>query len=186
MASSTFFFFFFFSLWYDLTPSLPDHWQTLGRKVEFMPYLRSLARNEMQTVSTRIWTVDTKSIFYNDHYTTHAFYKFFLQHVTNHSSKGNFQAKKTWFWIQSFPSPKLVASSKLKNTVCPYYLPIVRGEKGWNYSFLDDISTKWNANNLIKGLDLAHQFHFLWKLMSPSTELIKITKKKQHANWKKI
>ena len=29
--------------------------------------------------------------------------------------------------IQSFPSPRLVASPRLKNPVCPYYLPIAGG-----------------------------------------------------------
>ena len=37
--------------------------------------------------------------------------------------KVNFLAEFYRFWIQSFPSPRLVASPRLKNSVCPTIYP---------------------------------------------------------------
>ena len=42
-------------------------------------------------------------------------------------TQGQFLSGVSQVWIQSFPSPRLVASPRLKNLVCPTILPIAGG-----------------------------------------------------------
>ncbi len=42
-------------------------------------------------------------------------------------TQGQFLSGVQQVWIQSFPSPRLVASPRLKNPSLPYYLPIAGG-----------------------------------------------------------
>ena len=53
-------------------------------------------------------------------------------------------------WIQSFPSPRLVAILKLKSTVCPDYFTLRWRESSWILTFPESISTMWNANSLVQ------------------------------------
>ena len=57
-------------------------------------------------------------------------------------------------WIQSFPSPRPVASPRLKNPVCPR-------ENNWIHTFPKGISAMWNAISLVQDLNSCRRVHFL-------------------------
>ena len=68
----------------------------------------------------------------------------------------------SWFyqiWIQSFPSPRLIALPRQMN----HYLPIAGGGDNWIHIFPNGISGMWNAISLVQDLNLFRRIHFLWR-----------------------
>ena len=63
-------------------------------------------------------------------------------------------------WIQSFPSPRLVTSPRLKHTVCPNYIPIAGGGIIGFIPFPRVLVLLWNAISLVQDLNSCHRVHF--------------------------
>ena len=84
---------------------------------------------------------------------------------TNPSARAGYDTRSIFFkeefnrfWIQSFPSPRLVASPRLKSLVCPN---IYWRENNWIHTFPKGISAMWNAISLFQDLNSCRRVHFL-------------------------
>ena len=62
---------------------------------------------------------------------------------------GQFLSGVLQVWIQSFPSPRLVISPRLKKSVCPTIYPIAGGRIIGFHTFPKGISAKGNAISLV-------------------------------------
>ena len=69
--------------------------------------------------------------------------------------KVNFLSGFQQVWIQSFSSPTLVASPRLKNTACP--------TNNWSHTFPTGISAMCNTISLVQDLNSCRRVHFLWR-----------------------
>ena len=65
-------------------------------------------------------------------------------------TQGQFLSGVQQVWIQSFPSPRLVASPRLKNLVYPTIYPW--RENNWIHTFPKGVSAIWNAISLVQDL----------------------------------
>ena len=75
-------------------------------------------------------------------------------------TQGQFLTGVYQVWIQTFPSPRLVASPRMKNTVCPTLTHSGR-ENNWIHTFPKGISAMWNAISLVQCLNSCNRVHFL-------------------------
>ena len=74
-------------------------------------------------------------------------------------------------WIKSFPSPTLVALSRLKTQSALLFIQNW-GENRWINAFPKGINMKWNADSLIQDLELRELVWFLFLMAYQSSWII--------------
>ena len=75
-------------------------------------------------------------------------------------TQGHFLSGVWQVWIQSIPSPRLVASPRLKNQSALLFTHSWR-ENNWIHTFPKGISAMWNAISLVLDLNSCCRVHFL-------------------------
>ena len=79
---------------------------------------------------------------------THTYMLMYLPTPLDKQDVTNLLSGVLQVWIQSFPSPRLVAIPRLKSPVCPTIYYIAGGRIVGFITFPKDISVIWNANRI--------------------------------------
>ena len=75
-------------------------------------------------------------------------------------TQGPFLSGVLQVWIQSFPSPRLVAFTKAEEYSLPYYFTYSLRENNQIYTFRKSISAMWNAISHVQNLNSRLRIHF--------------------------